>query len=720
MNKRSFYRSLGWMWMVCVITHTIHAQGPLVFVGETASVSFNDPKQQQSLICSIRVLTREGWLDQGSSTFTTNAQGQVQFTPDLPGLFVLTTQSGKPVEARLLAMDKPAPINRDALLRALPRQGKRLLTGEPITLLAIGDSVTATGDYPKLLAMMLQQATGNRNITVQVKAHPGKSVDATLRTYASDVLPLAPHIALLMYGLNDQGAGGSMDTYLKQSAWIAQRLASDANADVILLEPTPHIASTQDAFRTIGFAQAITQLGEQLHLPVACTFDAIWGKGGNSVDQCMTDMQPLFPPHYRRQWQSMLETEGKGDTIHPNVLGHLAMARAVFQTITGQNQTQKPLFFQAKNAWDANGLITHLTCTNKSATYRKGLLQVYAMDDLLTPILPDLTYELSAGQSQTFAIRWPQLRNPLDLLTLPASGYITHDRPLLAITDLADGHMNVQAVEPKSADDLHYPAQRIVTEQPEFNIQLVQGNNLITQTNTLQINSSVGTVPLITTHHGKTAVAQMSFTRFAQALTGTAIVDGKLDEWKDHTWSILGDPAQAHWTRGPSDKRATPDECMPRFTFKAAPTGLFMAISVMGDISQDRFTVFFDTRPPDQLGTPGGYVWLDGGFNKQGIFSAKRGETSPRDVKIQSAIQPTVHGSDIELFIPYSLMHQTHWPIEQQDIGLSVWWSHTGAAGKTQLLWSDRGHPWNTLHFGVLRHVDSPAATLPTLVHVWP
>ncbi|HAI10876.1 MAG TPA: hypothetical protein DCM28_04180, partial [Phycisphaerales bacterium] len=95
------------------------------------------------------------------------------------------------------------------------------------------------------------------------------------------------------------------------------------------------------------------------------------------------------------------------------------------------------------------------------------------------------------------------------------------------------------------------------------------------------------------------------------------------------------------------------------------------------------------------------------------------GETSPGNVRITSAIQAHGDQSHIEMFIPFALMNQSQWPTDQ-DMGLSLWWAHNGPNGKTNLLWSDRGHPWNTTHFGVLRRVKSPDEFLPTLVQIWP
>lgn len=718
MNKSQRLLIMSLAWVVCLLgEHTTHAQDMITFVGEPCHITIPNLHQSRTLTCSARILTREGWLDQGKLNLICVATGKTQFTPVLQGLYELRCDEPT-LLLRIVAINTPATINKATLLKALPRHGQQLLDGKPVTILAMGDSVTATGDYHKLLALLLTKATGNKHITVHVKAHPGRSVDASVRTYASDIKPIAPNIGLLMYGLNDQGAGGAMDVYLRQTQWLCKQLSDDFQTDMVLLQPTPHIESESTAFRTIAYAQALTDMADQLNLPVADTFNAIWGDGGNTITDSMANMRPCFPPHYRKSWETLLDTDGKGDTIHPNILGHLAMAQAVYNRITGYINPQKHLQIKAQNAWISQGMVTHLTITNPTDIPRHGVLNVYRADNWESPIASDIAYHLAPNQSQIHTIIWPDIATPHDLLTLAASGYVTHDQPYIAITDTHDGHMNVQSVQTQRSGEMYYPPQRLVTDDRSFHILRRNGFSRIIDKITLPEDQEVGVMPITAQHRNQTVVSQLSFTRFAQALVGKATVDGDLSEWAQHTWSTLGDPSQACWTRGSADNRISPSECQPRFTFKAADDGLYMAIHVEGDISRDALTVFIDPRPANQLGEPGGYYWINVGYRKD-QFIATRGETSPKTVRITSAIKSQNNVSDIELFIPYALMNCDTWPTDQ-DMGLSLWWVHNGEQGKTHLQWSDRGHPWNTTHFGVLRRVTSPDTKLPTLVQIWP
>ncbi|MFG0249133.1 MAG: hypothetical protein ACF8OB_09630, partial [Phycisphaeraceae bacterium JB051] len=250
-----------------------------------------------------------------------------------------------------------------------------------------------------------------------------------------------------------------------------------------------------------------------------------------------------------------------------------------------------------------------------------------------------------------------------------------------------------------------------------FHIQMRDGNSRVIQSIDLPKNQQVGVMPLVTSHQNQTATATLSFTQFAQAIIGQANVDGDLNEWQEHTFSPLGQRSQACWIHGPADFRPSIDACNPSFAFKSDDQGLYMAMKVTGQIDNDRLTVFFDPRPAQELGQPGGYYWINAGF-KNGKFIASRGETSPR-VRVTSAVKRDGEASNIEMFIPYAMFKQTHWPTAH-DMGLSVWWSHKDEQGTTHLQWSDRGHPWNAMHYGVLRRVSSASENLPFLVQIWP
>ena len=71
-----------------------------------------------------------------------------------------------------------------------------------------------------------------------------------------------------------------------------------------------------------------------------------------------------------------------------------------------------------------------------------------------------------------------------------------------------------------------------------------------------------------------------------------------------------------------------------------------------------------------------------------------------------------------EMLVPYEALELEDWPASG-DLGLSIWWVHTGPEGKvTNLYWTDDGYPWSPRWYGVVRLVNKRDAPLPYMVRV--
>ncbi|MEI8196772.1 MAG: SGNH/GDSL hydrolase family protein, partial [Phycisphaerae bacterium] len=239
---------------------------------------------------SLKTITRDGWgpAQQGALV---SAQGQISLRPLAEGIHILTlTPAGaaKPTELRFVALAPPPKLDRQHL--NLRHSAAKLWAGQPYTIVAMGDSVTATGDYAGILAKLLQRATGNAHIRVVVKGFPGRSVDATVRHFARDIVPEHPDLGLLMYGLNDQAAGAPLAAYLEQYEWVARQFQT-LHADLLFLTPTPDISRRPEVathgleiFRTIGYAAALEPVAQRCQVPLVDNFHTLWGSGGATLD----------------------------------------------------------------------------------------------------------------------------------------------------------------------------------------------------------------------------------------------------------------------------------------------------------------------------------------------------------------------------------------------------------------------------------------------------
>ena len=669
-----------------------------------------------------RVLTRAGWqtLPDGEAP----AAASVTVPTGIAGIHVLDLAAPAVGEVRFLAIATPTTLTAEKLVRTLPRRGATLLAGEPFTLLVMGDSVTNTGWYGRILGRLLERATGNQRITEINRSYPGRSVDASVRAFAADTA-VRPDLTCIMYGLNDQGAWASRDGYVEQHRWLVERLRAACGADVVLLQPTPDLAPLQpgsndppgDALRTIGFAEALRPLAAELSVPLAETFTALWQARGADLTSALTSLLTCYPQGFSRQLTSVVEGDGTGDTIHPNALGHTAIAQAVFAAIAGVGHGE-PLAITAASSWNGTGLNSVLHLRNAGARPLSGRLEVHAQSGAVVTASGSLAYALDPGAATTFALAWPDVRGVDDLFRHPYDRYVASCAPLVAVLDFRDGDCRARAVEAPTIPAGGFERGRQVCAGPLARIRLrtPQGERQVEVS--WPADSAVGRQRLVAELVDGSArapvAAELAWVRMAAARSGEVVVDGDLGEWRDDIWSPLGEPCQARWLTGPADRRAA-GEFNLQWASRAGRDGLHLALRIAGDPARDSFTIFFDTRPVAELGGPGPYWWISGSCKAGGQVRLQGGETSPPGVIAPGRWRLDGTVVTAEFTIPYLVFGSTAWPADG-DLGLSFWWSHQGPGGTTQLQWSEDGHPWNTRWYGVVRR--DPSGPLPWVVRV--
>lgn len=706
---------------------------PPVWTGRPVQI----PVTGDKVAYQSKIITNTGIMT-GSKGEVAVQDGAIPYQPRMEGIHVLLLETVPPREVRFLAMSSVlwGESYKEHLLKTLPRQGKKLMAGEPFTILAMGDSVTATGNYADFLARMLTTATGNRNIKVEKRAYSGRSIDATVRHWQDDVKNIKPDLGLLMYGLNDQVTFYPLEAYLEQYSWVREHLAKEFNADVVFLQPTPHLdiplepgQKTDDSnppsfiLRTAGWARQVEILAKQSKVPVAFTFDAIWGRGGASLEDAARNMAPQFPPGYSKQLFSGIEKPGsKWDTIHPNALGHLAMAKAVYRSLT-QPQVIPDLNFITQSSWGRDGIRSQITLLNRSKTDQIGRIEVVPPFQARLEGDQQISFDLQPEGRQTFEVLWPNTKSPASLFQFPNNQYLTNGWPQVPMVIYQNGTSRVVAAEAPMAPWANFARQReIVPAGGNASVALtaIGGNR------TLKVPlppDAVGQIPLMekVTYNQREnwAVGTLRYTRFGGALDGEAIVDGDLTEWDKTPWAPVGEQSQARSNSGPQDNRKDPAEAYTEWAFKAGQDGIYLAMKGQGKLQDDNFTLFLDPRDPKELGTVGRYYWIGGKLLPNGRVQIKPGETSPKDKIADGIWKATEQGLNLEFFVPYSVFETTAWPASG-DLGLSIWWVHSGEDGKrTSLFWSEAGHPWTPRWYGVVRRIKTPEEKLPYTVRLY-
>ncbi|NQU39654.1 MAG: hypothetical protein HQ523_06855 [Lentisphaerae bacterium] len=689
------------------------------------------PGVEGAVPCHVATITADGFGPHRTLTLTA-ADGAVGVSPLCEGIHVVSLGAPVNQERRFLALTPPPALDAAAVRKALPRTGDKLLGGKPFTILSMGDSVTATGDYESLLVMLLARATGNTNISFADKSYPGRSIDATVRHFDRDTREITPDLGLLMYGLNDQAGNVPLAAFLEQYAWVAARLDARFHADTVFLQPTPHIAvfgadtkgavnPPEIAFRTVGFADAVTRLGTRLSVPVARTFAAIWGNGAGTIPETAMAMWPLYPQSYNAPFSSLLESRGQGDTIHPNALGHLQLTKAVLAALAGE-EPPPSLRIAGVSRWTSAGVVSRITATNTSGKPREGRLEAYAPTGARIVAPDPVPYTLQPGGSVSFEVAWPAVRKPEDLLRFPYFQYLCEDFNPISVVDVYGTGSTVRSIAAPFEVPGEFVAGRQTVEGRRVNVALNTPGGVQTVPVKIPKGSQVGRVPLIRKleSDGKIgyAVAEVAYVQYAQALNGEAKVDGDLREWDGHRWAPVGEPCQARGRGGPLDNRKSPDEAYIHMAFKAGTNGLFIALRGCGDLAGDRATLFFDPRAPELLGTVGSYYWAGLSFAVDGAVGLGKGETSVEAPRMAGRWRAAGGGLEAEVFIPYALMDVSSWPASG-DLGFSLVWTHQPKEGQpTQLMWSEDGHEWNPRWYGVIRRADRPGDEPPYRVRV--
>lgn len=702
---------------------------PYVFTDKEARIEL--PGVKEAVPCHISTITVDGF-GPGKTILVEVIDEHVAFKPLCEGIHIVSFGAPVNAEVRFLAITPPLPLDPATIRRQLPKTGEKLLSGKPFTILSMGDSVTHTGDYESMLVMMLKRATGNNSISFVDKSYSGRSIDATVRHFERDTKDIRPNLGLLMYGLNDQICFVPLPAYLEQYEWVVKTLAQRFHADTILLQPTPHIdifstdksgsvEPPEFSFRTIGYAEGVNQLGEKLGVPVAQTFNAVWGKGGKGLTESAIAMWPVYPQGYAGQFGSMLESSGRGDTIHPNALGHLQIAKAVFTAIGG-TLIKPALTFSGKSRWGKDSVISTITAVNSTDKKRKGRLEAFAPTKAQILTLPVIPYDLKPGESVSFDISWSTAAKPEDLLVFPNDVYLSLWNIPVSVVDFCGNRSSVQSVNCPFEIKGDFVPERLIVDGNEVKVKLETDAGLEIATVKIPEKSQVGRIPLIRTvkNGDRTgyAVAELVYTAFGSALQSEAEVDGNLQEWQKQLWIPVGEKSQARGWNGPEDYRKSTGEAYLEFAFKAGNKGIYLAMRGKGKLTGDNACIFFDPRSPEQLGTAGPYYWLDMSFKKNGDVILRKGETTTKAAGMTGRWIKTDQGMDAECFIPYELMDRENWP-ESGDLGLSIIWRHKHENGKqTKLLWSEDSHEWNPRWYGVIRLLKNPEDKLPYRVRI--
>jgi lysophospholipase L1-like esterase len=188
---------------------------------------------------------------------------------------------------------------------------EKLRSGAPVTMAAIGDSLTAgwmaRKGYVDFLKEMLREQYPQCRLTFFASGVPGDTADFGLYRLDTDVLRHEPDCIFVQYAINDAGYGFTVDQFRYNIQGIIDKIRLACEADIILVT-SGHIGDHWESHFAESFYDQIEALAETNGLPVARVHEYWRQKIASGVD-----------------FGSLVQY----DQVHPTVAGYRIMAEAI-------------------------------------------------------------------------------------------------------------------------------------------------------------------------------------------------------------------------------------------------------------------------------------------------------------------------------------------------------------------------------------------------------
>jgi lysophospholipase L1-like esterase len=190
---------------------------------------------------------------------------------------------------------------------------EKLQRGDPVTIAAIGDSLTcgwmARKGYLDFFQEMLREKYPESRLSVIAGGVPGDTADFGLYRVDSDVLHQAPDCVLIQYAINDAGYGFTVDQFKNNIQGIIDKIRRAGEADIVLVT-SGHIGDAGESHFAEPFYEQLEALGAENGLPVA-RVHAYW------KEQIAAGVD----------FRSLVQY----DQVHPTVAGYRIMAEAIMK-----------------------------------------------------------------------------------------------------------------------------------------------------------------------------------------------------------------------------------------------------------------------------------------------------------------------------------------------------------------------------------------------------
>ncbi|MBN2255536.1 MAG: hypothetical protein JW736_07500 [Deltaproteobacteria bacterium] len=190
---------------------------------------------------------------------------------------------------------------------------EKLTSGEPVVIVALGDSLTSgwmvSKGYIDYLKEMIRDRYPNSKLNLINRGIPGDTARGGVDRLQNDVLRHNPDCVIIQFGLNDAFAGYSHERYREHIEMMIHRIRDASSADIILVTSVCLNGERDNAFIDKFYLQ-VEELSHLFDLPFA-PVHRYWMK---KIAEGVT-------------FDSLVQFDG----VHPNTVGHRLMAESIIE-----------------------------------------------------------------------------------------------------------------------------------------------------------------------------------------------------------------------------------------------------------------------------------------------------------------------------------------------------------------------------------------------------
>lgn len=200
-------------------------------------------------------------------------------------------------------------------MSTLQKSIQKFTSGEPIRIIALGDSLTqgwmVRKGYLDFLAEMLEKKYPACDATIINRGIPGDTAEGGLFRLREDVLDGDPDLVFIQFALNDAFMGVDPGRFRNTIKLIVERTKADTEAEILLITSVPimHDASDDMAER---FYAILADIAEEEDVAIAKVHSYWKKKVSEGID-----------------FRGLVQ----GDMVHPNVEGYRLMAEAIIESL---------------------------------------------------------------------------------------------------------------------------------------------------------------------------------------------------------------------------------------------------------------------------------------------------------------------------------------------------------------------------------------------------